>query len=84
MRPRKKASTAGKADWSALGEPEPSQLLLLTPREAALALRVSVRTVQILTGRGELPAVRIGRLVRYDVAALKSWIACRSAMERTC
>ena len=50
---------------------------LLSPREAALRLSVSTRTLWTWTARGWLPAVRIGRLVRYRPADLE-----RFALER--
>ena len=48
--------------------------LLLTPREAAKALSVCERTLYALTKAGQLPAVHIGRAVRYDVADLRGYI----------
>ncbi len=48
--------------------------LLLTPREAAKALNICERTLYAVTKAGGLPAVRIGRCVRYDPDALKAWI----------
>jgi len=48
--------------------------LLLTPQEAARSLNVCERTLYSLTKAGELPAVRIGRAVRYDIADLRAWI----------
>jgi excisionase family DNA binding protein len=53
---------------------ETIQPLLLTPREAAKALAICERTLYALTKTGELPAVRMGRCVRYDLDALKAWI----------
>jgi hypothetical protein len=58
-----------------LTEP-PVPQLLLTPRAAAAALFVSERTLWGLTApRGPIPAVRIGRAVRYDLEALRYYIA---------
>jgi excisionase family DNA binding protein len=52
--------------------------LLLTAREAAAALAVSPRTLWGLTyPRGPLPAVRLGRSVRYPADALRAWIAAQ-------
>jgi excisionase family DNA binding protein len=49
--------------------------LLLTPRDAAKALSVCERTLYSLTvPRGEIPVIRAGRLVRYSVEDLKTWI----------
>ncbi|MGZ0174306.1 MAG: helix-turn-helix domain-containing protein [Planctomycetales bacterium] len=50
---------------------------LLTVREAADVLRVSERTLWSLTSSGELPAVRVGRSVRYCQNDLASWIESR-------
>lgn len=54
-------------------EAKPPQLLM-SPADAAEALSISTRTLWSLTQTKELPCVRIGRLVRYDVAALQDWI----------
>lgn len=48
--------------------------LLATPRQAAKALAVCEKTLWSLTKRGELPAVRIGRAVRYDMTDLQAFI----------
>lgn len=53
-----------------------NQALLLTAPEAAERLRISEKTLWSLTApRGGIPVVRIGRAVRYSVAALERWIA---------
>jgi len=44
--------------------------VLLTPREAAQALAISERHLWSLTKAGVVPAVRLGRAVRYRPAAL--------------
>ena len=48
--------------------------LLLTAKQAAKALAVCERTLYGLTKAGELPVVRIGRAVRYDLVDLRGWI----------
>ncbi len=48
--------------------------LLLTSRQTAEALSISERTLWGLT---DLPRVRIGRSVRYDVEDIRAWIASR-------
>lgn len=45
--------------------------LLLTCRQAAAALQVCEKTLWSLTRDGKLPAVRIGRAVRYSVDDLR-------------
>lgn len=50
---------------------------LLRPREAAEWLKISERTLWTLNQRGELPAVRIGRNVRYDLADLIEFVDAR-------
>jgi len=51
--------------------------LLLTPREASHALHISERNLWGLTASREIPCVRIGRLVRYDIHDLTEWIELR-------
>lgn len=52
----------------------PIQPLLLTARQTAKVLSISERTLYALTKTGEIPAVRIGRAVRYDPRDLTDWI----------
>jgi len=49
--------------------PDPAPILW-TPRQAAAALQVSERTLYTWTRDGLLPAVRIGRTVRYMPEAI--------------
>jgi excisionase family DNA binding protein len=51
---------------------EPPQLL--TTREIAKRLAVGKRTVERLAASGRLPAVRIGRLIRFKPADLAAFI----------
>jgi excisionase family DNA binding protein len=60
-----------------------SQALLLTAPEAAKALAISPRTLWSLTQRGDIPCVRIGRSVRYDLEDLRAWIASRKEALQT-
>ena len=48
---------------------------LLTSRQVADALQCSVRFVWNWTKKGELPAVRMSRLVRYRVEDVEAFIA---------
>ena len=48
--------------------------LLIKPKEAALALAISERSLWQLTKDGSLPCVRIGRTVRYDLRDLETWV----------
>lgn len=47
---------------------------LLKPDEAAKALAISARKLWAMTASGEIPCVRLGRSVRYDMADLRSVI----------
>jgi excisionase family DNA binding protein len=47
---------------------------LMTANEVARLLRVSGRTVFALVERAELPAVRMGRCVRFDPADVLQYI----------
>ena len=51
---------------------DPDQLL--TVREACELLQVSEKHLRVLTRERGLPAVRLGRLVRYRRADLNGWI----------
>jgi hypothetical protein len=52
----------------------PIARLLLTPNEAAAALRISPRLLWSRTKIGEIPCVRIGKAVRYAPNALQRFI----------
>lgn len=56
------------------GAAPPVAPLLLTPPEAAKALRIGRRRLWELTKSGAVRAVRIGRSVRYTPAALQAWV----------
>jgi excisionase family DNA binding protein len=43
--------------------------------QVARALAISTRTVYIMSQRGELPSVKIGRSVRWDPRAVRQWIS---------
>jgi excisionase family DNA binding protein len=48
--------------------------LLLSARDAAKALAISPRKLWELSNTREIPSIRIGRSVRYDVRDLREWI----------
>lgn len=48
---------------------------LLRSKEAAELLAISTRKLWELTNRGEIPRVKIGKAVRYDLVDLVAWIA---------
>jgi excisionase family DNA binding protein len=49
--------------------------LLLTMKQAALALQISERSLWELLRRGEIPRIKIGASVRIDIRDLEAWIA---------
>ena len=55
--------------------PEAPPQLLLTSLEAAKVLSISPRKLWELTNRREIPAIRIGRAVRYKLCDLEKWVA---------
>jgi hypothetical protein len=56
-------------------ESSSSTKLAVAPREAARALCISEKTLWSLTKpRGPIPAAKIGRLVRYDLADLQVFL----------
>lgn len=53
----------------------PAPKLLLTVRETCAAMSVCAKTLYTLTApRGSLPAVRIGKAVRYDLRDIQAFI----------
>ena len=48
---------------------------LVTPGEAAKMLATSVRALDHRRRNGEIPFVQQGRLVRYDLADIRAYIA---------
>ena len=54
--------------------PASEPLQLLKPPDAARTLAISPRKLWELTAGGDIPAVRIGRSVRYDPVDLRAWI----------
>jgi predicted DNA-binding transcriptional regulator AlpA len=45
-------------------------------KEAALALRISSRSLRRAVARGEAPPpIKVGRLTRWRVADLEAWVA---------
>ncbi len=50
---------------------------LITIKQAALALNVSVSTVRNMLQRGELPALRVGRQIRFVREDLEHWVRRR-------
>jgi excisionase family DNA binding protein len=54
--------------------PQTTEPLLLKPAEAARALGISPRNLWGLTAAGEIQCVRIGRLVRYAMVDLQTYI----------
>lgn len=57
------------------GELSEQPLQLLSVHETTAALGISPRLLYSLTARGELPAVRIGRMKRYSRADVEAFIA---------
>lgn len=51
-----------------------SGIALLTPKEAAEALRISTRKLWSLTASGDVRCLRISRSVRYDAADLAEFV----------
>jgi excisionase family DNA binding protein len=59
------------------GHPSTPEPLLLRPAEAARYLAISPRKLWELTNAREVPALRIGRALRYPTEDLRAWVAER-------
>lgn len=54
--------------------------LVLTVSEAAQVLRISRNLAYELVAKGELPSVRLGRLIRVPRFGLEAWIARQACL----
>ena len=52
---------------------------LLTVEDVCTAFKLQPRYVQDLAGRGELPALKIGRSWRFRRSSVEAWLAARDA-----
>lgn len=59
-------------------------LKLLTIREASELLQISERTIWSFTHRGELPAVKLGRSIRYHPTDLNRFIENKKSAAGKC
>lgn len=59
---------------------------LLTPEQAALTLKLSVKTLATWrsTGRHALPFIRCGSRIRYHRPDLVAWLASRQGTGQAC
>jgi excisionase family DNA binding protein len=74
-------------EWKATNRNPPSSApadhnLLLTARETAKRLAISERHLHGLTKAGQIPSVRVGNAVRYNVETIRDWIRKAEATER--
>lgn len=52
----------------------PIPRLALRPRETAVALGMSEKTIWTLTKEGRLPAIKVGTRVLYPIHLLRQWM----------
>ena len=57
--------------------PLPARLHLLTLKEAAAVLRISIKTLQRRIAAGQLSAIRDGRMLRITLSEIERYIAER-------
>lgn len=57
---------------------ESNEVNLLTVPEAAKLLRIGRNLAYELVARGEIPSVRLGRVIRVPQASLERWILSES------
>jgi len=57
---------------------------LLSDVEAGKLLGIHPKTVQRLARNGELPAIRIGRYLRFRASVLNAWIGVQSTGQLAC
>lgn len=67
--------TEGIGFFRAPKQAQATEQLLIDARKAAALLSMSERTLWALTiPRGPIPAIHMGRSVRYSMEALRAWI----------
>ncbi len=60
-----------------------SESLLITELQAAKKLNLSAKTLSKIRKRGDIPFVREGRAIRYDIQSLVDWIMRTRAVAAT-
>ena len=73
--------TAQSSISGGLQKPAPAMFSLLTPKEAARILKVSLSWLAKARMRGDGPPfIKIGRAIRYNEAALQQWMKSRQRL----
>jgi len=72
-------TSAARSSTSRGSDPESHRLL--TVKEAAAFLRIGRNTCYELIRQGQLPHVRLGRLIRVPRLGLESWIARQAGLQ---
>lgn len=76
------AATENTTKCASSSVPDLDRPQLVTADAAADMLSVSPRTLFSLTKKGEIPALNIGRALRYDIADVWAFIASAKAAKR--
>lgn len=58
-------------------ESSPIEPISLRPKEAALALGICERLLREWTNQGDIPHVRVGGVLLYPVAEVRSWLSLK-------
>ena len=75
-----KSVLASQQDANPVALPLPE---MLTKRQAAALMQISIRTLDRLVVRGDVPHVRLSRrCVRFPVKALQSWLESRTQFRK--
>lgn len=78
-------SSDASAGRQQIGDPSTLPPLSVRAKDAARLLGISERKLSSMTSAGEVPHVRIGRVVLFPVDQLKAWLVRRSkASSRSC
>jgi excisionase family DNA binding protein len=77
--------STGSEDKAAASQPQnengtspPLEPLAMRAKDAARLLGISTRTLWSMTAGGEIPHVRVRRIVTYPVDALRDWLRRRA------
>ena len=74
LRPVERAAPSGLSDHALEGAPFAPERILLRVEEVAVSLGIGRTQAYELVHSGEIPSIRIGRLVRVSIEDLREWV----------
>lgn len=57
---------------------------MLSPKELAVVLGISLETLYVWTAQRRIPHIKIGRLVRFKLDEVKKWLDAKRVEPNSC